>query len=72
MRKCIKCGIEFNVSLDFDAPGEVKVLSCRACPVDNIYAVCEKCEKLEPIQMDACPGCGAWSMWEIQKMIPAW
>jgi hypothetical protein len=72
MRKCILCGTEYNENQDFDAPGEVRVLSCRACPVDNIYAVCERCEKLERIEMDACPGCGAWNMWEIQKLVPAW
>jgi hypothetical protein len=71
MLRCIMCGTNYDVSLDFNAPDEVKVAHCRACPVDNIYAVCERCENLEQIQMGACPSCGAWYMWEIQKMVPA-
>ncbi len=70
MLRCSKCGTDYEVSLDFQASGEVRVASCRACPVDNIYAVCEKCEDLDKIESDSCPGCGAWNMWEIRKMVP--
>ncbi len=70
MHRCIKCGTDYEVSLDFDAPGGVRVANCRACPVDNVYAVCERCENLDRIESDACPGCGVWNMWEIQKMVP--
>ncbi len=70
MKRCSKCGTDYDVSLGFHATGEVRVASCRVCPVDNIYAVCERCEDLDKLESDSCPGCGAWSMWEIQKMVP--
>jgi hypothetical protein len=70
MVRCSSCGKDYEVSLDFYAPGEVRVASCRACPVDNIYSICEKCENLNNVEMDSCPGCGAWNMWEIRKMVP--
>lgn len=70
MFRCSRCGREYEESLDFYAKDEVRVASCRACPVDNIYTVCEKCEDVDRIGLESCPGCGAWNMWEIHKMIP--
>jgi hypothetical protein len=51
--------------------GSVKVASCRVCPVDRVYAVCERCADLEATKQSACPGCGAREMWQVQGMDPA-
>ena len=70
MVRCSKCGTDYEESLALYASNEVRVASCRACPVDNIYAVCEKCENIDRMESDSCPGCGNWNMWEIRKMVP--
>lgn len=70
MQRCSRCGTDYEESNEFGASGEIRVASCRACPAGNVFAVCERCEDLSKIELDSCPGCGAWNMWEIQKMVP--
>jgi hypothetical protein len=72
MQRCGKCGTDYEVSNEFGTPGEIRVASCRACPAGNVFVVCERCEDLSKIELDSCPGCGAWNMWEIQKMDPVY
>jgi hypothetical protein len=70
MVSCSECGTNYDISLALGASGEVRVASCRVCPVDRIFAVCERCADLDQIESNPCPQCGASHMWEIQKMIP--
>jgi hypothetical protein len=69
MVRCNKCGTNYDVSLALASSDEVRVASCRVCPVDRIFAVCERCADLNEIESNPCPWCGATHMWEIRKMI---
>ena len=69
MVTCSQCGTSFDVSLALVATGEVRVAHCRVCPVDRVYAVCEKCDNLNRVENNPCPRCGA-TMWEVNKMVP--
>lgn len=68
-QNCCKCGRSYNVSLSIVASGEVRVAHCRVCPVDRVFAVCERCANLEEVQKNACPWCGARNLWEVTSMI---
>jgi len=70
MLRCSKCGRQYAPSLSLMG-GSLKVASCRVCPVDRVYAVCERCADLEATKQSACPGCGAREMWQVQGMDPA-
>jgi DnaJ-class molecular chaperone len=70
MVKCSRCGKDYKESKNFGASGEIRVAICRACPVDNVFAVCERCDDFGKIELDPCPNCGVWNMWEFQKMVP--
>lgn len=69
MARCNQCGNFFEISL---ALGEGKrVATCRVCPENNVYAVCEDCEDLNQIDNTRCPQCGANHFWDIQTMVIA-
>ena len=70
MIKCSKCGTSFDVSLRLIATGEVRVATCRVCPVDSVFAVCERCADLDQVQKSSCPRCRAEHMWQIESMLP--
>jgi hypothetical protein len=68
--QCRKCGKVFGVSLRFMDPRDVKVASCRVCPVGNVYAVCGNCANVAEVASSPCPNCGASHLWETQGMTP--
>ena len=70
MVRCSKCGTNFDVSIVMGVTGKVKVLKCRACPVDAVFAVCERCADLDQVQKGSCPSCKADNLWEIDSMLP--
>jgi hypothetical protein len=70
MLRCDKCGQRYGESLSLMG-GSVKVASCQVCPVDRIFAVCERCADIEATKRSSCPGCGARGMWRVQGMDPA-
>lgn len=69
MLQCNKCGTYFDVSLALAARGEVGVAHCRVCPVDRVYAICERCANLEQVQQGPCPWCGARHLWQVESML---
>jgi len=69
MVRCRKCGQLYEESLSLMG-GAVRVASCRVCPVDRIYAVCDRCADIEATKQSACPGCGARGMWQVRGMDP--
>ena len=70
MIRCSRCGRDYKESKKFGVTGEIRVAICRACPVDNVFAVCDRCDDFGKIELDPCPNCGAWNMWEFKKMVP--
>ena len=68
--RCVRCGTIYGVTLILFDPNEVKVASCRVCPVDNVYAICARCANLENVQGGPCPSCSAQHMWQVRGMVP--
>jgi hypothetical protein len=69
--RCSKCGTSFDVSIVLGATGEVRVAQCRVCPVNKVFAICERCADLDQVQEGPCPWCKADNMWEISSMVSA-
>jgi hypothetical protein len=70
MVRCSKCGTNFDVSIMLGATGEVRVAQCRVCPVNAVFAICERCADLDQVQKGPCPWCKAKHMWQISNMLP--
>jgi len=71
MVRCSKCGTTYRVNITLGAPNEVQVLNCTVCPVNAVFAVCERCADLSQFQKEPCPSCGASHLWQITGMSPA-
>lgn len=67
--RCAHCGRIFGSSLTFMDPREVKVASCRVCPVNRVYAVCARCTDLDGVTSGPCPQCGAKHMWSVSGKV---
>ena len=67
MVNCSECRKSFDVSLDF-LDTDVRVVHCRVCPANRIYAICENCADLNQIEKNPCPWCGATHMWQNDRM----
>ena len=67
--QCKKCRSVFGVSLSLSNSNQVKVASCKVCPVNHVYAVCGRCADIEQVNNKACPSCGASDLWEIRGMV---
>ena len=50
MVTCSKCGTSFEVSLALVTTGDIRVARCRVCPVDKVYAICERCADLNRVE----------------------
>jgi len=67
--RCSSCRTIYGATLTFMDEREVRVASCRVCPVNHIYAICANCADIDAVTQRSCPHCGA-RMWEKRGLVP--